>query len=146
MKLTPILALALAVLAAGCGGDDGASATDADPTATQPSTTAATTTTTQETTTTPATTPEPASTTVSITLVGASPRGGIARPKVERGDRVVIVVRSDVADEVHLHGYDIAKPVAAGGSVRIPFRATIPGRFEVELEERHVLLAEITVS
>ena len=47
----------------------------------------------------------------------------------------MLVVKSDVADEVHLHGYDISRDVPAGGTVRISFTATLPGRFEVELEE-----------
>jgi hypothetical protein len=58
---------------------------------------------------------------------------------------VVLVVTSDVADEIHLHGYDKSRDVAAGGTIRLPFRATIPGRFEAELESRGVQIAEITV-
>ena len=57
----------------------------------------------------------------------------------------MLVVTSDVADEVHLHGYDISRDVAAGGTARIAFRATIPGRFEVELEDRGVQIADMTV-
>jgi hypothetical protein len=80
-----------------------------------------------------------------ITVSGGRPVGGIARPSVDRGDTVLLVVRSDVADEVHLHGYDLAADVAAGGSARIRFEATVPGRFELELEERGVPIAELTV-
>ena len=58
---------------------------------------------------------------------------------------MLLVVRLDVADEVHLHGHDLSRPVAAGGSARIAFRATLPGRFEVELEERGAQIAELTV-
>ena len=71
---------------------------------------------------------------------------GIERASVDEGEQVVLVVRSDVADEVHVHGYDISRDVAAGGTARIRFRATIPGRFEVELEERGVQIAELTVN
>ena len=84
--------------------------------------------------------------TVRIVVVNGEPTGGIQRPKVDKGDRVVVVVRSDVADEVHIHGYDVMKDVAAGKTVRIPFTATIPGRFEVELENLGLQLAEITVN
>lgn len=83
---------------------------------------------------------------IAITVVGGRPRGGIARPAITHGRRVVLVVRSDVADEIHVHGYDVSEPVAAGGRVVLRFAATIPGRFEVELEERGVPLAELTVS
>jgi hypothetical protein len=68
------------------------------------------------------------------------------REEVEKGDKVVLVVTSDVADEVHLHGYDISRDIAAGGTVRLPFKATIPGRFEAELESRGVQIADITVN
>ena len=52
---------------------------------------------------------------------------------------------SDVADEIHFHGYDISRDVTAGGTVRLPFTATIPGRFEVELEGKGVQIADISV-
>jgi hypothetical protein len=83
--------------------------------------------------------------TVTIVVEGGVPKGGVVRPKVDKGEKVRLVVRSDVADEVHLHGYDISKDVAAGGRATIVFVADIPGRFEVELEERGVQLADITV-
>ena len=62
------------------------------------------------------------------------------------GDRIRFVVTSDVADEVHVHGYDIAKDVPAGGSVRFGFPAKLEGVFEVELEDRKEQIAELRVS
>ena len=59
--------------------------------------------------------------------------------------KVVLVVISDTEDEVHLHGYDISRDVAVGGTARVSFVAKIPGRFEVELEQSGVQLAELTV-
>jgi ABC-type glycerol-3-phosphate transport system substrate-binding protein len=128
-----------AVALAGCGSDDGGSASSTDTTTTE--TTTADTTTTETTTTTEATSP----TIVRITVVDGAPQGGIVRQTVSKDDQVVLVVTSDVADEIHLHGYDIARDVAAGGTVRLPFKATIPGRFEAELESRSVQIADITV-
>ena len=123
-----------AVALAGCGSDDGESASSSD-------TTATTVTTTTETTTTEAGTP----TIVRIIVVDGQSQGGIVRQTVNKDDQVVLVVTSDVADEIHLHGYDIARDVDAGGTVRLPFKATIPGRFEAELESRSVQIADITV-
>jgi hypothetical protein len=70
----------------------------------------------------------------------------VAELEFERGERIRFVVRSDVADHVHLHGYDVFMDVEAGGEVEFDVPATIDGVFEVELEDRVVPLAEITVS
>ena len=137
-----MLALLCAGLAlASCGGDDGESAGT-----TSTETTTATETTTTETTTTETTPPPAGPTEIRIVVVNGAPKGGIVREKVEKGDRVVLIVRSDVTDHVHLHGYDIMRDVAPGKPARLPFKATIPGRFEVELEDRGVPIADITVS
>ncbi len=81
-----------------------------------------------------------------IVVVNGAPQGGIVRQTVHKGDEVVLVVTSDVADEIHLHGYDMSRDVEAGGTVRLPFTATIPGRFEVELECGGVQIADLTVN
>jgi hypothetical protein len=127
---------------ASCGGDDEAAPT---PTLTVTQTIPGPTTTTE--TTPPTTTDEepPGPIIVRIVVEDAAPKGGIVRKTVKEGDRVVLIVRSDVADEVHLHGYDISRDVAAGGTARIRFRASVPGRFEVELEQRGVQIADLTV-
>jgi copper(I)-binding protein len=125
-----------AVALAGCGSDDDESASSTDTT-----TTTETTTDTETTTTTEAET----RTVVKITVVDGQPQGGIVRQTVNKDDQVVLVVTSDVADEIHLHGYDVSRDVTAGGTVRLPFKATIPGRFEAELESRSVQIADITV-
>jgi ABC-type Fe3+-hydroxamate transport system substrate-binding protein len=103
------------------------------------------TTTTSQTTTTETTGTEYGPTVVRIAVVNAAPQGGIVRKTVKKGDKVVISVTSDTADEIHLHGYDLKRDVAAGGTAQIPFTATIPGRFEVELESRGVQIADLTV-
>jgi hypothetical protein len=103
------------------------------------------TTTTQTTTETETTPPVEKPTVVRIVVENGQPRGGIVRGNVTEGDRVVLVVKSDVTDHVHLHGYDIMRDVVAGGRARIAFKAALPGRFEVELEDRGVQIAELTV-
>lgn len=108
-------------------------------------TTTSTVTTSETTTTTTTTQPEVAPTEVHITVVDGQPEGGIVRETVDEGDRVVLVVSSDVADEIHLHGYDLSRDVAAGAAARLAFTATLPGRFEVELEQRGTQIADLTV-
>ena len=137
-----VFAVVAAFLLTGCGGGD-TNATDTPDTTTSTAETQPPSTT--ETTSTTTTEQPPGPTVVRIRVVNASPKDGIVRAKVEQGERVVIVVSSDVDDEVHVHGYDVSRPVAAGGTVQLPFRATIPGRFEVELEERGVPIGELTV-
>jgi hypothetical protein len=76
---------------------------------------------------------------------GGKPVGGVKRLEYESGERVRFSVRSDVADEVHVHGFDIRKDVAAGGRVRFGFAADIEGVFEVELEHSRIKIAEVRI-
>ena len=140
-RLTTALVAAVALAASGfalasCGSGDEPTATTTD---------IYDTTTTQTTTETETTSPPDEPTVVRIVVENGQPNGGIVRRAVTEGDRVVIVVKSDVADHVHLHGYDIMRDVVAGGMARIAFEAALPGRFEVELEDRGVQIAELTV-
>lgn len=88
---------------------------------------------------------EPAFDSVEIEVVDGQPEGGVVRETVAQGREVVIVVTADVADHVHLHGYDLMADVAPGSPARLRFTADVPGRFEVELEDRGVHIAEIQV-
>jgi len=83
--------------------------------------------------------------TISIEVKGGKPVGGIKRATVPKGQDVSLVVRSDVADEVHLHGYDLHADVEAGGTAGIDFKANIAGVFEAELESRQLQILELTV-
>jgi hypothetical protein len=74
------------------------------------------------------------------------PVGGIKELTYNKGERVRFKVDSDVADEVHVHGYDIMKDVKAGGSVSFDFPATIEGVFEAELEDRKEQILQLTVN
>lgn len=68
------------------------------------------------------------------------------RVKVALGEPLVLQVTSDVADEIHVHGYDITRDVAAGGTATLTFTPEAPGIFEVELESRGLRLLELQVS
>jgi hypothetical protein len=96
----------------------------------------------------PPTTPKPKPAVVQVTIIvlGGKPVGGIRRVTVAKNRQVVLLVRSDVSDHIHLHGYDVMRDVAPGKPARLAFRATIPGRFEVELEDRKLQIADITVN
>ena len=118
------------------GGGDSATPTTQAQTQTSPAT---------ETTTTTEQEPEVAAD-QQITVRNGKPVGGVKELSYESGDRIRFVVTSDVADEVHVHGYDVAKDVPAGGSVRFRFPAMLEGVFEVELEGRGEQIAELRVS
>jgi hypothetical protein len=92
------------------------------------------------------TTPAPAAPAVAVVrVVGGKPQGGVRRITRAKGDRVRLRVVSDTADEIHVHGYDLNKDVAAGGRVAFAFKATIDGRFEVELEGSGTQIAELDI-
>ena len=81
-----------------------------------------------------------------IVVRNAKPVGGIRQLTYNKGEQILFKVESDVADEVHMHGYDIMKDVKAGGSVTFDFPATIEGVFEAELEGRKEQILEMTVN
>lgn len=81
-----------------------------------------------------------------IVIKHGKPVGGIADLTYNKGEQIRFKVDSDVADEVHMHGYDIMKDVKAGGSVSFDFPATIEGVFEAELEGRKEQILELTVN
>lgn len=68
------------------------------------------------------------------------------RFEVSRGDFVEIRMISDVAEEVHVHGFDYHLDLVPGEEASLIFEATIPGLFEVELEDSHKFLFELAVS
>jgi hypothetical protein len=64
---------------------------------------------------------------------------------VRQGEQVSIRVRSDVNDELHLHGYELTAPLPAGEDVALTFIAAKAGRFEVELHHSHRELGALEV-
>jgi hypothetical protein len=90
--------------------------------------------------------PDPqASTVPQIVVRDGTPVGGVARLEYESGERVGFTVHSDVADEVHVHGFDITKDVPANGSVRFGFRADLEGVYDVELHHADLKIAELRI-
>jgi Cu-Zn family superoxide dismutase len=81
-----------------------------------------------------------------VVVRNGEPLGGVAELEYSAGEDVRFEVTSDVADEVHVHGYDFAQLVQAGGTVSFDFPAEIEGIFEVELEDRKTQIAELTVN
>jgi hypothetical protein len=80
-----------------------------------------------------------------IEVRDAKPVGGVKTLTYKKGDTIDLTIKSDTADEVHFHGYDVHKDVEAGGSVRFDFPANIDGEFIVELEDHKETLANVKV-
>lgn len=139
--LRPAAALLLVVLVGACGA----------PVSEQAAPTAATATTTAPGTTTAdaATPPSPSADTeaqhIELQFADGTVAGGVQRVPVALGSTVELSVTSDVADELHLHGYDESAAVPAGGTGTVTFVADIPGIFELELEELGEELAKLEV-
>ena len=71
--------------------------------------------------------------------------GKVTKLRFEQGDTVRFRVRSDVADEVHVHGYDLMKDVEPGKEITFSFPAEIAGIFEIELENAGQRIAQLRV-
>ncbi len=89
--------------------------------------------------------PPPGPVQARVTVRGGEVVGGRQLLKVKQGKETILIVNADVADHVHLHGYDLMSDVARGKPARIRFKASIAGRFEIELEDRGFPIGELEV-
>lgn len=149
IRLAMLGSASLLAVVGACGGGD----TDAGPavptssTSTVQVTGAPTTnlgTTTSTTVTTTTTTIEAGPVEIAVSVEAGSVEGG-GRILVELNTEVRLIVAADVADEVHLHGYDIFVDVTPTTPATLEFVANIPGIFEVELESAGLVLLELVV-
>jgi plastocyanin len=82
---------------------------------------------------------------IEVEVAGGQVSGDTGRVPVTAGEQVTLVITSDVADEVHVHGYDLEAELSPGQPAEITFAATIPGVFEVELHEAGTQLLSLQV-
>jgi len=74
------------------------------------------------------------------------PVGGIQELVYKKGDQIHFKVEVPFEEEVHLHGYDVAKEIPeGGGTVTYDLPADIEGVFEAELEGRGEQIVELKV-
>jgi hypothetical protein len=133
-----IAVVAVVVILTAGGGDDEGSGTQASATQT------ATPTPTQdqpEAQPQDAETPTPTSKPKPPLLQG----GKVTRLEFKEGDTVKFRVVSPVAEEVHIHGYDIAKDLEPNKEITVSFPATIEGIFEIEYEHAAEQIGELRV-
>ena len=112
-----VLTLVLAVLLSGCGG----SSTSADAGGTGKTDT------------------------IQVAVKDGKVTPATHREPVAQGDTVKLVVTTDTADEVHVHGVDIEKETLPGEPATITFVAKDPGIYEVETHESGLQLLQLEV-
>ncbi|AVT28243.1 hypothetical protein C6361_00595 [Plantactinospora sp. BC1] len=92
---------------------------------------------------------EPAATgtveTVTVTIAGGSVSPAPGRIEVTRGQTVRITTTSDVADMVHVHGYDRSVTLRPGVAGTVEFVADQDGLFEVETHGQDLQLFQLVV-
>lgn len=94
----------------------------------------------------PSASPSPTVRTIDVAYVGGEVSGTTGREEVKLGEHVVLRITSDVADEVHVHGYDVQQALPADVPVEIPLVADVPGGYEVELHDAGRALFQLRVS
>jgi hypothetical protein len=87
----------------------------------------------------------PADVSLNVMYMNGAVSGVGDRIEISRGDIVELTIQSDVADEVHVHGYELLRSLVPAQPETIRFTADTPGIFEIELEDSGVLLLEIAV-
>ena len=139
---TSLLTAGLVLALSGCAGTD-------EPPASSPGTSAPVTSVPEGSSpasSSPAATPTtPAGQRIEVTVTGGQVTGDTGRVPVAVGEQVTLVVTSDVADELHLHGYDLRTALTAGTPAELSFQATVPGVFEVELHDAGTVLLTLQV-
>jgi hypothetical protein len=93
----------------------------------------------------PTKSPAPEGNVVRVRVAGGRVQGVEDTIDVAVGEKLTILVHCDSADEVHVHGYNLFDDVGPGQQAEIELTADIPGVFEVELEDAHLLLFELQV-
>ena len=74
------------------------------------------------------------------------PAGEVRTIEYDRGDVIRLRFRSNVAEEVHIHGFDRYVQVPANGTKTERFKADLEGVFEVESHGSGELLAKLQIS
>ncbi|MGV9302792.1 hypothetical protein ACWENQ_04555 [Nonomuraea sp. NPDC004354] len=90
--------------------------------------------------------PAPGDPRAEITIAGGKVTPPSGWLEVRRGQTVTLTVTSDVADELHVHGFDIGKELQPGKPAVVSFTADMTGVFEVETHESKLVLIQLAVT
>jgi hypothetical protein len=72
--------------------------------------------------------------------------GKVTKLEFTEGQTVKFRVVADAPEEVHVHGYDIAKDLAPGKVATVSFPASITGIFEIEYEHAGEQIGQLRVN
>lgn len=89
--------------------------------------------------------PAPGEPHAAITVVAGKVRPPSGWLELRKGQTVSITVTSDVADELHVHGFDVKAALPAGKPVTVRFAADMTGVFEVETHGGKLVLLQLAV-
>ena len=139
LGIAVVIAVVAVIVLSSTGGDDEQEATTGSQATATPTATA-----TAEPDE-PAETPTPEPTDTPEPQPPLVTQGKVSKLEFKEGDTVRFRVRADIADEVHVHGYDLMKDVEPGETVTFSFPADITGIFEIELEDAGEQIAQLRV-
>jgi hypothetical protein len=142
IRATPALVLALTLAACGGSGTTSAGATSSPSASSAPSDSSVPSATAAAT---PSVVTPAVDQSIRLTYADGKVSGDTGRVKVELGSTVALVVTSEVADEVHLHGFDKHVDVPKGGTATLVFTADREGIYVAELEHLKVPLVQLQV-
>ncbi|GAA2326393.1 hypothetical protein [Dactylosporangium salmoneum] len=80
-----------------------------------------------------------------ITITNRAATPPTSRVEIPMGSTIRITVTSDVADELHVHGYDRKAVLTPGVPASVAFRAGTAGLFEVETHVSDLVLMQLVV-
>jgi hypothetical protein len=85
----------------------------------------------------------PANVVGTVTMKGGKPEGGVKRISIKAGQPAVLLVTSDMATEIHVHGADRTISVPANQQTSVDVSQTAPGSYEVEDHASDALLVQL---
>jgi hypothetical protein len=89
---------------------------------------------------------ETESRTLDVVIADGEVTPNAERVEVVQGTHVILKVKSDVADAVHVHGYDEELEVEPDEPATLEFDADETGRFEIETHESDKLVYQLVVT
>lgn len=82
---------------------------------------------------------------IEIAVTAGKVTPALGRVEVAQGTRLRLVVTSDVADRIHMHGDDQEADLPAGTPVTLEWVADSPGVFDVETHRAGTVLVRLLV-